>query len=105
MKNDPFSSIALFLLIIALPSCRKALDFIEDHPTVELEFCGVKKFSYLVTEGAPGQTDTLFFKYNAMGDPMSVTRPVPGTGNLDYLFRYDKQNRLTDLIGKFDDFN
>jgi len=43
------------------------------------------------------------FVYNALGDPVSITRSLVSTGAPNYFFRYDAQRRLTDYYGAYSD--
>lgn len=50
----------------------------------------------------PGGNDTMTFTYNSHGDPVKGARKYTSTGAPDFVFKYDKYNRLTDLIGVYD---
>lgn len=45
--------------------------------------------------------DSAVFMYNALGDPVTITRGVAGTGSPNYFFRYDAQRRLKDYCGVY----
>lgn len=47
--------------------------------------------------------DSALFRYNALGNPVSIIRGVVGTGSPNYFFRYDAQHRLTDYYGAYSD--
>lgn len=53
--------------------------------------------------GESGSGDSLVFRYNSHGNPVSITRMRDATGTGDYLFRYDGQQRLTDYAGPCQD--
>lgn len=47
--------------------------------------------------------DSALFQYNALGNPLSITRGIVSTGAPNYSFRYDAQHRLTDYYGTYSD--
>jgi len=53
--------------------------------------------------GESGNGDSVIFRYNHKGNPISITRHAAATGNADYIFRYDAQERLTDYAGPCQD--
>jgi|ERR1044072_6906040 hypothetical protein len=53
--------------------------------------------------GESGSGDSIVFKYNSYGNPVSITRITNAGGTADYLFRYDDQQRLTDYAGPCQD--
>lgn len=53
-----------------------------------------------------GLSEAMMFAYNKMGDPVSITQlPTTNTGTPNYLFKYDKKNRLTELYGLYEGGN
>ena len=44
---------------------------------------------------------TYDFEYNAKGDPIRINSSFVATGYPRYEFRYDKQGRLSDYIGPY----
>ena len=44
---------------------------------------------------------TADFQYDSKGTPLRITRTNTGTGTPNYLFRHDKYNRVTDIIGSY----
>jgi len=99
--------LAGLVLVSGLSGCKKAIeDYLRDNPTAEYGFCQLKQFNYqLPTSGTAGTLpiayDTMVFTYNAHGDPVTGFRPVPRTGNPNFILRYDRWDRLTDLIGTY----
>lgn len=53
--------------------------------------------------GESGSGDSLIFRYNDYGNPVSITRITDANGATDYLFRYDARQRLTDYAGPCQD--
>jgi len=98
-KNLSYSVLAISTMVtLIFPGCRKAFDYVEDHPTATLPFCSIKEFRY---DGEFAVNETIAFTYNALGDPVTVTRDATSTGSPDFLFKYDKKHRLSDLIGAY----
>jgi len=99
-KNPSFSMTVAFLSILPfLSGCKKLFDYLDqgNHSP-----CQIGRFSYTMNPdvGARGR-DTLTFAYNAAGNPITGIRPRPGTSIPNFVFRYDRQQRLTDLIGAY----
>jgi hypothetical protein len=53
--------------------------------------------------GESGKGDSIIFRYNHKGNPISITRMAEAGANGDYIFRYDAQERLTDYAGPCQD--
>lgn len=47
------------------------------------------------------QQDTITIKYNNKGNPVEMNRSFVSTGSPRYVFKYDKRDRLIDLIGLY----
>ena len=97
------SKIALFILVaftlIALPSCRKVYDFIHDHPDAHDTLCRIQSISSV---GPYGPLAKYIISYNAKGDPVTMIDSLRGfSGTLDVYFRYDRLNRLSDLMSVY----
>jgi hypothetical protein len=96
MKTALIPSFPVMLVIITsllLPGCKKDDYYPDHHP-----HCRIRQL-----KGDLGfSNDSAVFVYNAKGDPVSVTKTIPGTGSPNYLFRYDAHRRLTDFIGVYD---
>lgn len=118
MKNK-FQYLLLFLTMLASQSaCKKIFEHIPkpEPPKNDYTQCRVSKITGSWYAGFDQNdaeeayfTGTVIFRYNAAGNPVSmgttdsiVTNThswLNGSASLPYrLFRYDKQNRLTDLI-------
>ncbi|HVS96837.1 MAG TPA: hypothetical protein VHE54_10135 [Puia sp.] len=89
------TALAAIALVTLLSSCKKEIDYIGRHYN-DLSPYRITKFSYTQPFGG---TDTLTFSYDKWGNPTTVTRPVPRTGDPNFEFRYDRNHRLTDFIG------
>src|SRR5260370_11911648 len=101
-KNLPFFLAPLFLsLIVLLPGCKKLFDYLEDHPDAAPGFCRIEQFNFTQPLVDFPDRDTITFTYNAMGNPVTATRPHPGTGSTDFVFLYDRHDRLTGEAGGF----
>lgn len=71
----------------------------ETHPSATINIVQIKKISY----SSIYQNDDLEFTYTKWGDPEKITRPATATGSPNLLFRYDRNQRLTDFIGIYQD--
>lgn len=90
---------ALFLL--QLLSCNKLdLKDLLHHPDKVPQLCDIEKISYL---DYSGDTASGVFTYNYRGDPVKVIFNHPATGRPHLTFRYNKQGRLTDYIGPYNE--
>jgi len=95
MKKNVFFSISVMTAFIISSGCKKVCDYID--PGAGL--CQIQKVIF--PDPTPGFNDTLTYSYNLVGDPVSIIRKQPGTGAPNFFFMYDKQNRLTDIIGTY----
>jgi hypothetical protein len=108
MKNFFHSAVvAVTLFSFLLFSCQK-----EVNTTAESEIAGKvkpgdKEYNKCEIESIT-VLDPIFswrsaaFEYNQHGDPTHITPDFVGTGNPKQEFRYDKKQRLTDYIGRYD---
>lgn len=92
---------ALMLITISLTGCRKLIDRIKDHLDGnhnQATKCQVKK---IISETALG-TQTLDVYYNNAGNPRLATTAYSNRSEdtAFWVFKYDTQNRLTDVIEK-----
>ncbi len=88
----------LTMIVILFSACDKIVDKLPDESTL----CSVQ----MITSPAQnpteiGPTDTIRFSYDSHGDPVSIIRLETGTELNDYIFWYDHEHRLTDVIGTF----
>lgn len=85
------------VILLQMTACKKLLDYIKHHPGQTVDsLCRIEK---LTSYGyGTSDTNTLYFKYNAQGNPDSAV-PPPAFKYLrpTYLFRYDNLGRLTEL--------
>jgi hypothetical protein len=100
MKKYPGILVPMLCIagIMQIISCKKPNDKMFQQPFEGLKFCNIKK---MTTDGAGRDAVGWTFTYNANGDPLTVERTVSGTGQPNYVFRYDKQGRLSDWIGVY----
>jgi len=92
-KLTCFILAATFMLSTAT-SCRKAFDFIRDHPDAHASFCRVDTIRIKFDNPSD---DVLTVTYNKKGDPVTVLSHSKFSVGGQY-FRYDLLNRLTDYI-------
>ena len=92
-------------MLLGLTGCKRAIEeYLKDNPTAEYGFCQLRQFNFR-TSGTIGTQrgveDTVVFTYNAHGDPVTGLRAKVSTGYPNFFFRYDRYDRLTDLIGGY----
>ena len=92
-------SIVFSTLFIVIMGCKKVYDYVDIHTDADIKICPIQQFIFSTPYS--NYIDTLSFKYNIWGNPLSVTRPDPRTGAPNYEFRYDKNGRLTNFIGVY----
>jgi hypothetical protein len=94
-----FIAVAMIMAIVLLPGCKKVYDYIEDHPAADIKICPIMR---IISAGQYGPADTLIFKYNSWGDPVSVAHSVgPSTGRPDYVFKYNRSGKLSELLAVY----
>lgn len=81
---------------LALSSCKKLYDYVEQHPTATSDACRITQFT--VSEN--GLTVIFDVAYDKKGNMKSVVarEGYPIYMNFDQYYRYDKHNQLTDQI-------
>lgn len=77
-----------------LQSCKKHVDCKEIE---DLNICSIKRVIIIRS----GYNDTALFSYNAYGNPIKISVTNVGTGNPNYVFKYDASNRLSQYIGVY----
>src|SRR3984957_6188854 len=85
--------------VLLFSGCSKAIDYLRDNPGEVIKQCQVQTLQV--------NSDTVYIHYNSAGNPVDMIYhffyPL-GPGNsyaIDNHFRYDKWNRLTDLLAVF----
>jgi len=74
--------------------CYKVIDYANHHKGDEMKLCRIEKMVFDQNENA-----TATISYNANNDPISIQQGSSALFMpLDYYFRYDQQNRLTDYM-------
>lgn len=119
MKNKQLFSTLSLALIFLLYGCKKICDDTHQPPPPKNDTtkCSIKKITGIWEAGINIEGSqynlkaTLLFSYNAAGNPVSITtQDTVKTNNIEWfktpalpyrIFRYDNQNRLTDLIEPF----
>jgi hypothetical protein len=86
-------SVIILTAALLAAACKK-----EDHHPPQRQPCSV----YQLIGNIDFDQDTITITYNNKGNPVEMNRAYIGTGRPRYVFRYDKHNRLTDLIGLYD---
>ena|ERR1700754_36198 len=106
-KITVFLAIALLVSISVLFSgCQKLLDYAAKQPGSPskqlIPSCSIQKIIFQPYDYPFFPIDTLTIAYNAAGNPISAIRKETSENEPNYYFHYDSQDRLTDLIGVFD---
>ena len=94
MRRIYVCTIGVCMLLLAGSSCKKAYDFIREHPDDHLSFCRITHIRGDGFFAYPGATDTLTFFYNAKGDPTDMLDRSPARNSQDQHWRYDNRGRL-----------
>jgi hypothetical protein len=86
---------AVFIALSLLSSCKKAYDYIEDHPNTQSP-CRIINYRMMLYGGTQYN---FVVTYNQQGNPITMmdSDRVHAVGN-DQYFRYDKLNRLSDYM-------
>jgi hypothetical protein len=86
---------AVFIALSLLSSCKKAYDYMEDHPNTYPP-CRVTNYRMILSNGTQYN---FVVTYNQQGNPITMmdSDRVNVVGN-DQYFRYDKLNRLSDYM-------
>lgn len=84
------------LLILLLSSCKKVIDYIEQHPDAYVPPCRITNYR---VSGGDGTGTNFVVSYDAKGNPITMmdSDRVNAIG-IDQYFRYDKVNRLSDYM-------
>ena len=86
---------AVFMALSLLSSCKKAYDYIEDHPNTYPP-CRITNYRMIFSDGS--QNDFVV-TYNQQGNPISLKDSIrANVATTDQYFRYDKLNRLSDYM-------
>ena len=98
-KSFNFTSVVLTIAtIISFQGCKKDIDC---RDLEDLKLCDIKK----VVVHRSFYNDTALFFYNAFGNPKAVNVTNVGTGNPNYVFKYDASQRLSQAIGVYTNGN
>ena len=91
-----------FLSALLLGSCNKTNgDDKLNTPDKITSICDIKKM--LILRNYYADTLIVDFKYNKWGNPTDVLLSVVSTGQPQFQFRYDSNNRVTDFIQRYID--
>jgi len=90
-------SLTVLIALFILPSCRKIVDYVKEHPNATDSFCRITKIGI---KGFYGNPDEYLVYYNAKGNPDSLidNNPVGTIGNSRFFFKYDHIDRLSDFM-------
>ena len=90
------------IMFFFMTGCVKKLD-IRKLPDEDSKFCPIQKFQAVIQPDAiPVRIMELDVTYNSAGNPVSMlTVGALSSFILDFRFRYDHRNRLTDYLGSF----
>ncbi|WP_431209378.1 hypothetical protein ACQ86N_24765 [Puia sp. P3] len=97
MKNN-LPALVAGLILLAAPACKKN-ETVKD--IAGAKFCPILQLTSLDTAMGGGPAATVVIHYNAAGNPVEMLdlSPVsPSRVKVDWHFRYDRHNRLTDYL-------
>lgn len=100
MKKNDLARLAWLLCLpfILLTECNKKIDKLPDESTL----CSIRWITVPANNPTQiGPIDTIRFSYDSHGNPVTISRLETATELNDYVFWYDNQHRLTDVIGTF----
>jgi hypothetical protein len=95
MKKSLLAMVSAVALL--LPSCGKHGGL---PPGNTIDNCDIESMTFF--NNSFSVNDTLRFYYNPDGTPSHIDRAFVDDDSPKYLFRYDRQGRLLDYIGAFD---
>lgn len=84
---------SLVIVCLSYSACVK-----DPHNPSHIPECRV----YQITGDVNYSEDSITIRYNSKGNPIAIDRNNVGTGNPHFVFKYDKNDRLIDLIGLYD---
>lgn len=90
---------SIFVAMLLLSSCHKD-DLPPKNPPASCQILQIKNTEVRDT-GGEFPDFTADFTYNAKGNPIRIVHADPKVAMPNYLFRYDQQNRVTDVIGYY----
>ncbi|WP_153801159.1 hypothetical protein [Foetidibacter luteolus] len=89
-----FSMLYALLLLLLNSSCKKAIDYIKDHPELT-SCCRIEQLDYRFL-GGEDEPYRAVFTYNKQGNPVSIEHPdIEIAFDMNHYFKYDKYGRLT----------
>jgi hypothetical protein len=91
MLKTSITPLCLLLFTYVFYGCNKP-----DAPIPYTPDCQIVKL-----KGGDNAGDSAIISYNSLRNPTSMIRNYVGTGSPNYFFRYDKQNRLSDVVGAY----
>lgn len=95
-RNSRRQFACLILIVLTIVGCNKVADFLRGNKDGDMKYCNIKKVAFKYYEARE-----MTFSYNASGNPVSVYMDPSGTAAPSRYFSYDKKNRLTRMIGVY----
>ena len=90
--------LAAVIFIISIVGCEKTETKVF-RDKADVKKCPISQINYST---CCNYKDTMVFAYNSWGDPISITQlPFPKTGAPNYIFKYDKKRRLTEMLALY----
>ena len=97
-KNSFYLSVFLIsAMLLQMVACKKVDQQICKDPCSDLKICNISSY-YYPGDGHSGTANTASFTYDALGNPLTVTNSLVGTGIPNLIFKYDAAHRLTEFI-------
>ena len=94
MRRIYVCAIGACIMLLAGSSCKKAYDYIRDHPDDRVSFCHITHIRGVGFFPVLDSQDTLTFFYNAKGDPIDMLDRSAFPHSQDQHWRYDNHGRL-----------
>ena len=100
--NHLLVRLAIAIFITSIVGCEKTETKVfrdKSDGKADVKKCSISQINYST---CCNYKDTMVFAYNSWGDPITITQlPYPKTGAPNYVFKYDKKRRLTEMLSLY----
>ena len=89
----------IIIIVFLFVACQKLVDYVVKKVKGDTEYrvCTIQQVT-VTDPSSPAQKTHYTFWYNQLGNPVRVKNDAVGTGNPNMAFKYDKNNRLIELL-------